>query len=44
MRVKDDIFKNEIQKVLKSDKFAQQVLQNIKDHENFKKEEDLLLF
>ena len=30
--------------MLKNDKLAQQVLQNIRDHESFKKEKDLLLF
>ena len=44
MRIKNTGFKNEIQKVLKSDKFMQQVLQNIKDHKSFMKEENLLLF
>ena len=44
IRIKDDVFKNEIWKALKNDKLAQQVLQNIRDHESFKKEKGLLLF
>ena len=42
--VKDDVFENEIWKVLKNDKLAQQVLQNIRDHKSFKKKKGLLLF
>lgn len=44
MRVEDDVFENEVRKVLEDDKLAQQVLQNIKDHESFEKQEGLLLF
>ena len=42
--VKDNVFKNEIRKALKNNKLAQQVLQNIRDYESFKKEKGLLLF
>ena len=42
--VENDIFENEIRKVLKNDKLAQQVLQNIRDHKSFEKEKGLLLF
>ena len=44
IQVEDDVFKNEIRKALENDKLAQQVLQNIRDHESFKKEKGLLLF
>ena len=44
IRVENDVFENEIQKALKNDKLAQQVLQNIRDYESFKKEKGLLLF
>ena len=44
IQVEDDVFENEIRKALKNDKLAQQVLQNIRDHESFKKEKGLLLF
>ena len=44
IRVEDNVFENEIRKALENDKLAQQVLQNIRDHESFKKEKGLLLF
>ena len=44
IQIKDNVFKNEIRKALKNNKLAQQVLQNIRDHESFEKEKGLLLF
>ena len=44
IRVKDDVFENEIRKALENDKLAQQVLQNIRDYKSFEKKKGLLLF